>query len=218
MKASHILMAAVLALGALVGAAHAQVETTFVHVNTVDIGGTGYNVYDMMVSVEDDWTNSQLETTLTSGHFYNTNVYGRDYEPNPLFYMVFPELEWDTCAAVPFGYSAMAAFTPGSQFGQVPAGLPFNPVPPPGNTQIEAGWFDTMKTGPGTHKIARITISADANGDITGKSYDANPGSPDPQGKRFDEFYIAGGVIVPEPATLSLLAMGALAVLRRRKR
>ena len=51
MKASHILMAAVLALGALGGAAHAGIETTFVHVNTVEIDSSTYNVYDMRVTV-----------------------------------------------------------------------------------------------------------------------------------------------------------------------
>ncbi len=214
MKALHILMAAVLVLGVLGGAAHAGIETTFVHVNTVELDGTAYNVYDMMVTVDTDWTNSRLSITLTSGHFYNESLAGTDTERDPRDYQFVPELEWDTYAATPSGFLVTATFTPGSQFGQNPN----TSDPAMGNTVIAAGWFDAVNTGSGTHKIARLTISPDASGEIAGTTFDANPGSPDPRFASFDGMYtITGGHIVPEPATLSLLALGGLAVMRRKR-
>ncbi len=220
MKASHILMAAVLALGVLGGAAHAGIETTFVHVNTVEIDSTSYNVYDMMVAPTVDWTNSKLEIALTSGKFYNNADFGRDAQPAAAVIGLIPDLEWDTYAASPAGEVLLASFTPGSQFGQNPTPSdPQAPRPPMGNTVIWAGWFDNVTTGPGTFKVARLTLSSNAAGTIGGRSFNANPGSELPDIGSFDGMYtIIGGHIVPEPATLSLLAMGALAVMRRRRR
>jgi len=208
--------ASMIVLGVLAGSAHAGIATTFVHVNIVEIDSTFYNVYDMMVTVEDDWVVSRLNITLTSGHFYN-DEFAVDTEPYWIFFSMVPELEWDTYAAAPSGQPVLPSFTPGSQFGQNDGSYLTNPAIPPGNTVIAAGWFDTVNTGPGTHKVARLTLSADASGDITGKTYDANPGSPEPEFASFDGMYtIIGGHIVPEPATLALLALAPLAMMRRR--
>ncbi len=212
MKALRILIAAVSALGVLGGAAHAEIGTTFVHVNTVEIDSTAYNVYEMIVTPTYDWTNSVLEITLTTGEFYN-HAQGSDWEPNPLLFGIFPDVEWDTYAATPSGESVPAAFTVDSQFGQNPA----TSDPPMGNTVIKAGWFDFGITGPGTLKVARLTLSSDAEGTIGGRSFNANPDDPIPDmGSFYGLYTITGGHIVPEPATLSLLALGGVAVLRRR--
>ncbi len=203
MKASHILLAAVSVLGILGGAAHAQVdtmETTFVRVNTVEIDGTVYNVYDMMATQGSDWTNAILEITLTTGEFYNHFV-ASDSEPDPTLFGSFPDLEWDTYASVPGGYPTLASFTPNSQFGQAgPTGDPeTEPHFPVTNTHIKAGWFDTVKRGAGTFKIARLTLSSHAAGTIDGAIF-ANSPSAEPYGKWFDGMYfIESGYILPEP-------------------
>ncbi len=218
MKASHILVAAVLALGVLAGPAHASVVTTFVHDSTRVIDGTTYYVYHMIVQPTVDWQFSELEITLSTGHFYNHSL-GIDREPTALLVSVVPELEWDTYATTASGGETETPWwlpAPGPQFGQNTITL----IPPMGNTVIAAGWGDTTDTGPGTFKVAQVTMSSDAEGTISGRSYNKFPGSPVPD--RFDfggSFGVAGGGdFIPEPATLSLLAVAPLAAMRRRRR
>ncbi len=218
MKASHILVAAVSVLGILGGSAHAQLdtmETTFVHVRSVEIDSTVYNVYDMMVTTGTDWALSILEITLTTGELYN-HFLASDSEPDPTFFGSYPDLEWDTYAAIPAGWPDPANFAPGSQFGQNPD----TTDPPMGNTVVKARWYDTTGSSwvGGTFKAARLTLSSHAAGTIGGRIYARAP-MVDPYIKSFDGMYfIEGGHIVPEPATLALLGLGGLAVLRRRRR
>ncbi len=170
MKALHILLAAALAMGVLASSAHAEFGTTFVHVNTVEIDSTAYNVYDMMVSSAYDWEASHLSITLSTGKFYNDSV-GSDTQPTAAAIALAPDLEWDTYAATPGGETTPASFTPGSQFGQNPG----TTDPPMGNTVIEAGWGDAAYTAPGTFKVARLTLSYDAAGGIDGRSGFSSP-------------------------------------------
>ncbi len=215
MKASHILMAAISALGVLGGAAHADIGTTFVHVNTVEIDSTTYNVYDMIVTPTHDWSYSKLFITLSTGQFYNHALFGSDTQPTAALIASYPDLEWDTYAATPSGETVPAGFPIGLQFGQNPA----TTDPPMGNTVIRAVWFDILNTGPGTFKVARLTLSSDAAGTIAGTSRNKIADNPEDDIVSFDGLYtITGGHIVPEPATLSLLALGALAAMRRRRR
>jgi len=194
MKASHILMAAVSALGILAGAAHAGIETTFVHFRSVEIDSTAYNVYDMMVTPTHEWIRSKLDITLTSGSFYNDS-FGDDTQPSAAFIAAVPTIEWDTYAATPGGEADKAKFTPDSQFGQ----NILDPKIPPGNTVIAAGWYDTANTGPGTFKVARLTLSSDAAGTIGGKSYNNIPGEFSDSVSFDGMYFIEGGHIVPEP-------------------
>ncbi len=206
MNTWRLLVAAVSVLAILGGAAHAGVETTFVHVNTVEVDGAAYNVYDMMVAPTVDWTNNTLYITLTTGEFYNNVGFGGDTQPSAAFIGLVPDLEWDTYAATPGGEGTPAAFTPRSQFGQ-------NPVtadPAMGNTVIKAGWFDTARTGPGTFKVARLTLSSDAAGTIDGTTFAAPDSAESYYIRSFDGLYtIVGGHIVPDPVTRSLLADGS---------
>jgi hypothetical protein len=186
----------------IAASAGAGVDTSFEKVNTVDLGGTTYKVWDMKVYTPSDWTNTRMDLLLTSGTLYQ-DPDGSDIHPNPGFFMFVPSLEWDTYLTVPSGYPAPVSF----------AGAP----PWMTDTSITASWFDTVNDGPGIWKIARVTLSSDAYGTITGSSWDMGP-APAVCCPLGFEFTIMAGEIVPEPATIALLALGAVALLRRRRR
>ena len=80
-------------------------------------------------------------------------------------------------------------------------------------TTFSASWADTAVGDAGTWEIAQITLSGDAVGELEGYAYRVTV----PEGEPFDRI-IANGMIVPERATLSLLAVGALALSVRRGR
>ena len=74
------------------------------------------------------------------------------------------------------------------------------------DTEIGLSWFDTRDTGSGTFLIAQITLTEDAKGAISGTSYDIDTAGV---GVPIERLWIDRGVIVPEPAILILLAVGA---------
>ncbi len=168
----------------MTASANAAVRTFFKRVNMFGISGPGYQyyVYDMMVDVDSDWTNARLDLTLTSGTLYQDSL-GSDVAPNPFFFGMVPTLEWDTSLDVPGGFPN-------------PVGLAGDP-PYMSDTSITASWFDAVDTGPGLHKIARITLSSDAEGTITGKVYDVDhAGEGVPFARYIDGFFFGPTLVV----------------------
>ncbi len=138
--------------------ANAAVSTYFAEVlPTPSTAPTGYRVYDMMADVGSDWTNARLDLTLTSGTLYQDS-YGSDVHPNSDFYGMVPTLEWDTFVTVPGGYPAAVGVADGGMT----------------DTSIAMSWFDSVVGTAGVYKIARITLSTDAQGTIAGKVYDVD--------------------------------------------
>ena len=187
-------LTAVLAVCAV---ANAAITTTFVSQGQQVIDSVTYNVWDMMVDTDTDWTNSRLDISLSSGAMYQ-HAFGGNNAPTPALVAAFPELAYDTFATVPNGLDVTFA-------GAITMDA----------TTLAASWADTATGDSGQWQVARITLTQDAAGTVTGKSYDVESAG---QGIDFSaDWDIVAGEFVPEPATLSVLALGALAMLRRRK-
>ena len=178
-------------------AANAAITTEFVHVSTVNIEGTDYNVHEMRVNSDTDWTNSRLDIALSAGSVYN-HGFGSNAYPNQSLVASFPDLAYDSYCTVPNNLDVTFAGT----------------ITIAGQT-VGASWADTAVGDSGEWVVAQITLTTDAVGTVEGKSYDVETAGT---GVDFSpDWWVDGGKIIPEPATLTLLALGACLPLFRRK-
>ncbi len=195
---------AIVVVLAMAATANAGVTTYFVEQAPQTIDGNDWRVWDMMADVGSDWLNVRMDMVLTSGTMYQ-NIYGSDIHPSDVLVDVFPDLAFDTFATVPGGNT----FTVGVADGGMT------------ETEIHMSWFDKVEGTGGIYRIAQITLSTNANGDLvptvlaSNKNYDWDTAG---FGVRFDEWYIEEGAFVPEPATLVLLAIGGIGALLRKRR
>ena len=225
-----VLAIAVVSITALT--AQAGITTTFVktYVGAVEEGGEMFNIYEMQVTTDTDWTNSRLEIALSAGSFGN-HALGSHFPPPIIEFPPGPELANDSYLQTPTGYSPAIGGT-----------LIFPMAVPKGDTEVAVSWYDVVDTGAGTHTIAQLALSKDAVGTVVAKSYDISVAGrgcqvgdcgpevfgrwvigPDPSA----EPYIGAAYLdlapgefhwVPEPATGSLLLLGGLSFLVRRRR
>lgn len=144
-----------------------------------------------------DWTSAGLVVNLTSGTAYQ-DAFGADAPPNPAFFPTFPALEFDTYVGILEDGTAGIAGGAGDV-----GGGPLSLDAP----QISVSWFNTDSSDTGVVQIAMVTLSDDAQGTFSYIS----------QGVRTDGAVINGVMGgVPEPASMALLGLGGLALLRRR--
>lgn len=177
---------------------------------TADASLNNFTTFDLRVIVTGmnaagtlpaDWTTADLRGLLTTGSYYvpaaaNSNT------PNPAFWGLAPNLEFDTFVSAPnfAAPNVLGRFTP-------PGGAGTETFSP---TDVNVSYGDLANTGNGTFTIARLTVSNDASGVVTGNLYDTFGGSaPTP-------FSIP--IPVPEPAAVTLLALALVAPLGRRRR
>ena len=205
----------VLAVAASANAVTLELSVVFQgQVVTTDAANPGtYNVYDLMCNTDPDWTNTVMNLTLTSGEFYQ-HYAGLDTEPPAFMVGLFPELAYDTYAAVPTGDPEIAAFTAGRVID---------------TTNFKASWFDSDDDGAGNYRIARMSVTTNAEGDTgsdlepfnnLNKVYNTDP-LYSGIGLRFRVEVEAGEItvsVIPEPATMGLLVLGGLGVLVRKRR
>jgi hypothetical protein len=168
----------------------------------------GFHSYDLILNTDDDWGAAALLITLSSGQFYQEGEgFGANGvtlgQPDPAGFGVLPSSEFDTYIFDPHG---------GAGYGGPALDLGGDVLQFDTN-EIDISWYSngTDVADIGRFSIGRFTWSGDTNGTIAFYGVTA-----DYQNNISAEFNIINGVI-PEPASLSLLCVGGLGLLRRRR-
>jgi uncharacterized membrane protein len=146
-----------------------------------------YKTYDLQVTLDpgERWIATDMDARLTSGTFYNvSSSNGGDTVPIKQFWNSHPQAQFDT-------------FVSASNF-QIPSILgQYNPTKAgPGtftDTDTNVAWGSVNDTGTGTFTVARLTVSNNASGTVSGDMgstlIDANHLKP-------YTFQISGGNVV----------------------
>ena len=170
---------------------------------------TGYVTQDLVVTTDTDWLSAQMAVTLDApGQIYQDalgNVH--PLSPNPAFFPVAPSLAFDTY--VSNGVLGESVST------THPICLDFcNGIFD--TDHISILWYTTATDDIGELALARVTLAEGANG--TWRFAATAEPQDGPRVEVLDGIVENGVMYIPEPATLSLLTIGGLALIRRKRK
>jgi hypothetical protein len=178
--------------------------------NLLTTGDTAYT-WELQVTItgSDAWTVAGGPVVGTpwinvaGGTFYQDPMNDTN-PPNPAFFGMVPDSEFTSFYTTHLGYPNVAntGVSPGFAYG---------PVDQP--TSLNADWFWTPDGNdyPGTYTVAQFSIIEDVPGTPACATIDMQIGSREIGVTPFQGF-----VCTPEPGSLALLALGGLALIRRR--
>ncbi len=144
-----------------------------------------------------DWTSAAMVIDLTSGSAYQTDGAGADGPPSSFVIGLVPAVEFDTYVGIIDDGSAGIAGGAGDL-----GGGPLSMNAP----QISVSWYNNSTDDTGIVKIGNVSLSTDAQGTWSILS----------AGVTVSGIVGDGYMVIPEPASLGLLGIGGLALIRRR--
>ena len=165
----------------------------------------GSNCYDIQVTSTGDILGMQIVSI--GGALYNEPVLGSDLKPNPALFPGFPALEFDSWVDLPTtGTISILAGTLGVVATAIPTTLPMDYVDLTNDGAQSNFTVARLTLLPGVTLLPSFQTAPVATNLVVATQEDVG-GVPT----------IVTWYNVPEPATMSLLALGGLAALRRRR-
>lgn len=174
------------------------------------------NDFRVTVPTGFDWSNSAIEIVLSAGGVYNAgNAAATESAPNSALWAI-PTLrngQFDSFVTTKnFGSATiLGSFQNGADKPPPAEGLTTADA-----TAIRVSWGDTIGGEDGTFTVGRFTLSANATGTFSGRTFasdNAGVGVP------FSGTIVNGVLAVPEPSTAAVtLLAGASGLLSRRAR
>ncbi len=153
-----------------------------------------------------DWTAAVLVVDISNSPGSVHNGVIDSMRPQDAFWGFFPDLQWDTYVGT------VPSNAPGAtDVGPLGAGDLGSPVLSMAGQLISVTWGGTAQTETGATQIANITLTDDSQG-VWQLIVAFAHGDTVRTGGR-----VLNGEIIPEPASLALVGLGGLAVLRRRR-